>query len=163
VFNYEDGVIADREGTWLAGKNGPPALIMPADPEVGQVYRPENIPGLVFEEVKVKTVDKTVNGPRGRVEGAMVGEELHQDGTREDKVFAPGYGEFYSATEGDVEAMALAIPTDKLPGPSPAELSTPATSRSSVPPRRSSPRSTWTTRSESARCSVRTPPAMRRP
>ena len=132
VFNYEDGVIADREGTWLAGKNGPPALIMPADPKVGQVYRPENIPGLAFEEVKVKTVGKTVNGPRGPVKGAMVGEELHQDGTREDKVFAPGYGEFYSAAEGDVEAMALAIPTDKLAGPSPAELETLSTGADDV-------------------------------
>jgi len=29
-----------------------------------------------------------------------------------DKVFAPGYGEFYSAHEGTTEAMALAVPTD---------------------------------------------------
>jgi hypothetical protein len=24
VYNYEDGVVADTEGTWLAGKDGPP-------------------------------------------------------------------------------------------------------------------------------------------
>jgi hypothetical protein len=123
VFNYnEDGVIADTEGTWLAGKEGPAAMIMPAEPQVGDVNRPENIPGLVFEEVRVKTVDKTVDGPRGPVGGAMVGEELHDDGSFSDKVFAPGYGEFYSAHQGDVEALALAAPTDALPEPPPAEL-----------------------------------------
>jgi len=125
VFNYnEKGHIADTGGTWLAGKEGPAAMIMPADPEVGQAFRPENIPGLVFEEVTVKTIGKTVDGPRGPVAGAMVGKELHDDGSFSDKVFAPGYGEFYSAHEGDVEALALAMPTDALPGPPPDELKT---------------------------------------
>jgi hypothetical protein len=123
VFNYnEDGVIADTDGTWLSGKEGPPAMIMPADPQVGDVNRPENIPGLVFEEVAVKTVGKTVDGPQGPLDGAMVGQELHDDGTYSDKVFAPGYGEFYSAHEGDVEALALAVPTDALSAPTPREL-----------------------------------------
>jgi hypothetical protein len=123
VFNYNrDGVIADTDGTWLSGKEGPPAMIMPADPEVGDVNRPENIPGLVFEEVAVKTVGKTVDGPQGRTEGAIVGRELHDDGTYSDKVFAPGYGEFYSAHEGDVEALALAVPTDAVAGPPSPEL-----------------------------------------
>ncbi len=113
VFNYnEKGHIADTEGTWLAGKEGPAAMIMPADPKVGQAFRPENIPGLVFEEVTVKIIGETVDGPRGPVAGAMVGEELHDDGSFSDKVFAPGYGEFYSAHEGTTEAMALAVPTD---------------------------------------------------
>ena len=123
VYNYsEDGTIADTDGTWLAGKEGPPAMIMPADPQIGDVHRPENIPGLVFEEVTVKTVDATVDGPTGPVEGAIVGEELHQDGSHSGKTFAPGYGEFFSAHEGDVEAMALAVPTDALGGAVPAEL-----------------------------------------
>lgn len=124
VFNYEKGVVADTEGTWLAGVNGPAGMIMPAHPKVGDVYRTENVPGLVFEQVTVRTVGKTVDGPHGPVEGAMVGEELHQDGNREAKTFAPGYGEFFSGTGGDVEAMALAIPADELSGPPPAELKT---------------------------------------
>jgi hypothetical protein len=32
------------------------------------------------------------------------------------------YGEFYTAHEGDVEALALAVPIDSRPGPPPAEL-----------------------------------------
>ena len=123
VFNYdENGAVADTEGTWHAGKEGPPALIMPAAPQVGDVHRPENIPGLVFEEVAVKTIGKTVDGPRGLVSGALVSRELHQDGTYSDKVFAPGYGEFYSAHGSDVEALALAVPIDALDGSVPPEL-----------------------------------------
>ena len=124
VFNYEDGVIADREGTWLAGRDGPAAMIMPADPQLGDVYFPENTPGFVFEQVTVKAVGEIVQGPQGPVEGAIVGAELHQDRSREDKTFAPGYGEFFTGAGGDVEALALAVPTDELPGPVPARLET---------------------------------------
>jgi hypothetical protein len=126
VANYEDGAVADHEGTWLAGKDGPPGMIMPAVPEKGDVYRPENIPGLVFEEVTVSAVDQTVDGPRGPVTGAIVSRELLMDGTNEDKTFAPGYGEFsfeVPADEEDVD-LALAVPTDALGEPVPAELTT---------------------------------------
>ena len=124
VFNYEDGRIADTEGTWVAGKEGPAAMIMPARPRVGDVYRPENVPGLVFEEVRVKAVDQTVAGPHGPVAGAIIAGELHQDGSREDKTFAPGYGEFFTGADGDVEAMALALPADRVDGPPPRALAT---------------------------------------
>ena len=46
VFNYaDDGHIADMEGAWLAGRDGPAGMITAADPRVGDVYRSENIPG----------------------------------------------------------------------------------------------------------------------
>ncbi|HEY9374955.1 hypothetical protein [Streptomyces sp.] len=123
VFNYDDGVVADTEGTWLAGKTGPAAMIMPAEPKAGDVYRPENAPGIVFEEVTVKAVDRTVPGPYGPVRGAITVNELHMDGTRENKVFAPGYGEFSTGSPGgDLEAVSLAVPTDATPGPVPAGL-----------------------------------------
>jgi hypothetical protein len=122
VFNYEDGVVADTHGTWLAGKDGPPGMIMPADPGVGAVYRPENIPKLVFEEVTVKSTGQRVPGPRGTVAGALVVSELHLDGAREDKTFAPGYGEFSAGGGGDSEQVALAVPVDAVGGAPPAEL-----------------------------------------
>jgi hypothetical protein len=124
VFNYEDGFIADTAGTWFAGIDGPAAMIMPADPQVGDVYRPENAPGQVFEEVRIATVGKAVAGPHGPVEGAVIASELHADGPRENKTFAPGYGEFFTASGGDVEAMSLAVPADELSGPVPDELAT---------------------------------------
>jgi len=124
VANYDaDGRIADTDGTWRAGKEGPAAMIMPADPQVGDVNRPENIPGLVFEEVTAKLTDQTADGPSGQIAGVFVGEELHDDGTFSDKLFAPGYGEFLSAHEGDLEAMALATPIDAIAGGVPPELS----------------------------------------
>jgi hypothetical protein len=125
VFNFEDGVLADTDGTWMAGRNGPIAMIMPAEPRVGDVYRPENAPGIVFEEVTVRSTGLTVEAPSGSVAGAILAEELHMDGAREEKVFAPGYGEFRSGSaSGGLEATALAVPTDALPGSPPAALKT---------------------------------------
>jgi hypothetical protein len=133
VFNYEDGVVADTDGTWIAGEDGPIGMIMPADPQVGQAYRPENIPDFVFEEVAVKAVDLTVDGPRGPVAGAIVGTENHLlEGHYEDKTFAPGYGEFRSGVGANLEALALAVPTDAQPGGEPPELDTIAGGASDV-------------------------------
>ena len=124
VFDFRNGVIFGTQGTWTAGKDGPAAMIMPGDPKVGDVYRTENIPGVAFEEVTVGSVGETLEGPIGPIDGGLLGEELHADGTTEDKIFAPGYGEFSTAGGGDLEALALAVPTDALDGPVPAELVT---------------------------------------
>jgi hypothetical protein len=128
VFNFAGGAIADTGGTWHAGIDGPAAMIMPADPQVGDVYRTENIPGLVFEEVVVQSIGETVDGPFGPVEGAIVVEEHHSDGSTETKQFAPGYGEFYTAADGEVEALAMAIPTDTASGSQPEALTSAAES-----------------------------------
>ncbi|HEY3241706.1 MAG TPA: hypothetical protein VGL92_19245, partial [Acidimicrobiia bacterium] len=122
VFNYEDGVVADREGSWLAGKDGPAGMIMPAQPKAGDVYRPENIPGLVFEEVTVKAAGETIEGPRGPVAGAVLTREHLMENTFEDKAFAPGYGESRIKAGDEFVQVALAVPTDALPGAPPAEL-----------------------------------------
>ena len=124
VFNYEDGVVADTGGTWMAGRDGPGAMIMPADPQVGDVYRPENIPGVVFEEVTVRQTGQTVDGPHGPVAGAILVDELHMDGGHEEKTFAPGYGEFSTGSGANLDALALGVPADALAGPPPAELAT---------------------------------------
>ena len=123
VFDYDtSGRIFTTEGTWHAGTEGPAAMIMPSAPQVGDAHRPENIPGTVFEEVTVTKVDQTFDGPSGPISGGIVGTETHQDGSLSDKWFAPGYGEFLSTDGPDIEAMALASPTDSLAGGVPAEL-----------------------------------------
>ena len=116
VDNYENGVIVDHEGTWLAGRDGPPGMIMPGDPQVGDVFRPENIPGLVFEQVTVRRTGFTVAGPRGPVSGAIAVRERLMDGTTEDKQYAPGYGEFRAEvkTEAELYHVAVASPIDSL-------------------------------------------------
>jgi len=124
VENYVDGVLDNTAGTWLAGKDGPPGMIMPADPQVGDVYRPENIPGLVFEEVVVKAVDETVEGPQGQITGALLIEEHPMDGATEDKIFAPGYGEFMARvlSEDELVNVSLGVPVDAVPGGQSAEV-----------------------------------------
>jgi hypothetical protein len=123
VFDYVDGQIAVSEGTWLAGRDGPPAMIMPAHPRPGQAFRAENITGVVFEELRVRDVNVTVDGPSGKVPGAVTMDELHVDGvTVSGKTFAPGYGEFLTLDKPDVEALAIAHGTDRRPGPTPAPV-----------------------------------------
>jgi len=119
-----NGFIITTEGTWQAGIDGPFAMIMPSDPQVGDAHRAENIPGNSFEEVHISRIDQTFDGPSGPVSGGIVATEIHQDAAPSDKLFAPGYGEFRSTDGPDVEAMALASPTDSLPGGVPAELTT---------------------------------------
>jgi hypothetical protein len=114
VDNYgDDGKIADNEGTWLAGTDGPPGMIMPANPQVGDVYHPENIPDLVYETVTVLEADLTVDGPRGSVDGAIRTEEVLMDGAIEHKTMAPGYGEFAAEAEDEQVTVAIAVPIDE--------------------------------------------------
>jgi len=122
VFDYRNGAVAITEGTWLAGRDGPPAMIMPAAPQAGDVFLAENVIGVVFEEIVVKAIDQTVDGPRGPVSGVVIMQELHLDGSVSDKIFAPGYGEFDSSHGADVEALALALPIDAIDEVVPAEL-----------------------------------------
>ncbi|MFI0444110.1 hypothetical protein [Actinomadura sp. 6N118] len=129
VTDFKDGLPVSHEGTWHTGTHGSAAMIMPAAPRVGVVYRSENIPGFVFEEVTVKEVGGRVAGPSGPITGTMTGTELHMDGKREDKIFAPGYGEYSTGTpKGDLEQATLALPTDAKPGPVPARLTALSTS-----------------------------------
>ena len=128
VYNYENGVVADRDGTWLAGKDGPPAMIMPANPQVGNIYRVENIPGNVFEEVTVQAINQTLEGPRGLIEGVMFVQQIGMEGQTAVKAFAPGYGEFLAHTED----AGVAVPIDSLSEPLPAELETLLTGASSI-------------------------------
>ena len=144
VADLENGAIVTKEGTWLSGKDGPAQMIMPGDPTVGDVYRAENIPGIAFEQVTVKATDRRLRAPMGPIANGMVGQELHMDGTTEYKLFARGYGEFYTGSGGDVEALALAVPTDSVEGAVPEALTAmlDATSRLVVLPGRQLPGAT---------------------
>lgn len=122
VANYEDGRIVDTDGTWITCKDGPMAMIMPAFPQLGDVYRVENIYPTVFEEIEITQVNQTVAGPLGPVAGAFTVQQLHLDGSYAPKTFAPGYGEFSTGSGTDIEALALAVPTDALPENTPADL-----------------------------------------
>ncbi len=122
VFNYDEGKIVDTHGTWLACRDAPVAMIMPADPQVGNVYRVEDKYPLVFEEIEIQHTGQTVAGPLGPVAGAFTVQQLHLDGSYAPKTFAPGYGEFSTGSGTDFEALAIALPTDAAGVPTPIEL-----------------------------------------
>jgi hypothetical protein len=122
VIDYDGGSAVLTEGTWIAGRDGPPAMLMPAHPHFGDVFRVENVIGAVFEELTVKRVDQIVNGPNGRVPGAIVVDELGVTGGHSEKTLAPGYGEFLTRSDGEIEAMAVATPTNSIPGGVPVAI-----------------------------------------
>jgi len=116
VDNYGGGQVTNHSGAWLAGVDGPPGMIMPASPEVGDIYHPENIPGVVFEELIVLETGITVDGPSGPITGVIKVEEHLMDGGVEQKLWAPGYGEYRTETVGELLTAAVASPTDAVPG-----------------------------------------------
>ena len=128
VAEYDEtGLVISTDGTWLAGRDSaPPAMIMGPAPAVDQVWLAENVAPIAWGEITVSGINVSVDGPSGPITGAIRTSELQMDGTREEKVFAPGYGEFRTGTLAaqNLEALALAIPRDSLPGPPPAELDT---------------------------------------
>ncbi len=129
VRAYENGSVIDQEGSWFAGADGPPGMIMPSDPQVGDVYRPENIPDVTFAEVVVQSVDETVDGPLGPISDCLLIEVHPMDGATETKLFAPGYAEFQALTRSDDAALTVSVglPIDGLDGALPAELETMST------------------------------------
>jgi hypothetical protein len=92
VTNYSDGRVADTDGSWIAGEDGPPGLIMPAEPTLGRRFNPENIPGLVFETVDLEATDATYTLGGRTLDGVLRLHETLDDGSEETKLYAPGYG-----------------------------------------------------------------------
>jgi hypothetical protein len=128
VADYdEDGKVATTEGTWFFAKdNAPMAMIMAANPKAGNVWLAEDTAPAAWEEITVKAVGVAAAGPKGPLGGGLLGSELHMDGTRQDKIFMPGYGEFQtgSLATNDLEALALTVPIDALQAPVPDQLKT---------------------------------------
>ena len=125
---YSNGVIT-HEGSWLVGGatdpsdppgigNAPkPAVFMPAKPELGDVFKPEDLYPIVDETVEVVGVDLDVVVPAGKYDGAIAVEESSQlaPGT-ELKWYAPGVGVVKVQTKGEtlrLVSSTLVQPKDK--------------------------------------------------
>ena len=128
------GVVYTHEGTWHAGVEGPIAMNMPPVPQLGDAWLAENAAPAAWEQITVKSVDVTLDGPSGKILGSVVTAEWKLDSTGEEKIFAPGYGELStgSLATNNLEALALAIPIDALTGAVPSELQALATGTSSI-------------------------------
>jgi hypothetical protein len=125
VSNYEDGKIANHEGSWLAGKDGaPPSLIMPAHPEVGQIFNPENLPGVVYETDEVLSLTEKATTPAGPTDRAMLVKETLMDKSIEHKVYAADFGIVEERADDEQINLVVSIRTDAKPGIVPEPLST---------------------------------------
>ncbi|MFH0944921.1 MAG: hypothetical protein V2A76_06955 [Planctomycetota bacterium] len=80
---YENGVVVAHDGSWLVGggtlpsdppstANAPdPGLFMPANPEVGDAFKPEDLYPLVDETVTVLKVGKKVKVEAGKFDNVI--------------------------------------------------------------------------------------------
>jgi hypothetical protein len=125
VSNYEDGKIADHEGSWLTGKDGaPPSLIMPAHPEVGQVFNPENLPGVVYETDEILSLTEKAATPAGPTDRGMLIKETLMDKSIEHKVYVADFGIVEERADDEQVNLVLSIRTDAKPGIVPEPLIT---------------------------------------
>lgn len=95
VDNYEDGVLIDHDGSWLAGKDGAKAGIwMKANPKKGDSYRQEYYKGEAEDMAKVISTTKTVKTPFGTFKNCLQTYDwtpLDPD-SREHKYYCPQVG-----------------------------------------------------------------------
>jgi hypothetical protein len=93
--NYEDGEISDVEGSWEAGEDGAkPGIVMPAAPQVGEVYRQEYLIAEAEDVGAVVALNQSVSVPYGSFTGCLQTADytpLEPD-TLEHKFYAPGLG-----------------------------------------------------------------------
>jgi hypothetical protein len=94
VSNIRHGKVVDHAGSWLFGRDTDvPGVAMPADPQVGDQFRPEDVPGITTESDRVEEL-----GLRLRVRGRLfrdvirVQEFIQPEGDVEHKLYAPGVG-----------------------------------------------------------------------
>jgi len=123
---YEGGVVVDHSGSWLVGGPGPgdppgtatattPGLFMPADPQVGDQWKPEDLFPIVDETVTLLRPGVTVNVAAGEFEGCLLVKETSQlPGTKpEKKWYAPGVG--VVKVKAQSEFLELVATTIELP------------------------------------------------
>jgi len=101
VDEYEDGTIL-HGGAWLVGGPAPgeeaatatdPALFMPANVEVGDIWKPEDVPAEDIDETdEAIRTDKKVKVPAGKFLNCLEVKEFDFDGETEKKWYAPGLG-----------------------------------------------------------------------
>lgn len=122
---YEDGVVVGHDGTWLvggptlpgdpvdAGNAAAPALFMPANPELGDTFKPEDLFPLVDETVLVEKFVKKLKVEAGTYKNVMQVKETSQLGPGfERKWYAKGVG--VVRTKGGGEVLNL-IASSLLP------------------------------------------------
>jgi hypothetical protein len=92
---YEEGKVVSTEGSWEAGVDGAQAgIIMPAELEVGTVYRQEYYEGEAEDAGEILSLDEQVHVPYGSFEGVLMTKDsnLLDPDALEHKFYAKGVG-----------------------------------------------------------------------
>jgi hypothetical protein len=96
VRNFENGKVADTEGSFEAGVDGgQPGVVMPADPKPGLSYRQEYYKGVAEDKGKVVAVgEDQVDVPAGYFKGVLLTRDLVplEPKVEELKFYAKGVG-----------------------------------------------------------------------
>jgi hypothetical protein len=127
VDNYEDGVVANHDGEWLAGEDGnQPGVIMAATPQVGTTYDQETAPGVAEDKATVLSLSETVTTPAGTYTNCLKTRDFTplEPGVEEFKFHCPGVGLVREEFEdGFIELVSVgpppAAPTPVAPTPVP--------------------------------------------
>jgi hypothetical protein len=94
-YSYEDDRIVSVEGSWIAGVDGAKAgIIMYADPQIGDLYRQEFLPGEAEDMAEVLALDKAVSVPYGNFENCVMTKDFTpiEPDLKEHKYYAKDVG-----------------------------------------------------------------------
>lgn len=97
VANYEDGILVDHEGAWMAGEGGAlPGIVMYAQPSahIGTAYFQEYDPGEAEDMGEVMRVGETMTVPFGSFADVVQTKDWTplEPKALEHKFYAPGVG-----------------------------------------------------------------------
>jgi len=93
---YEDGEVISHDGAWRAGEDGAlPGIIMPGDPQVGQVFYQEYYEGVAMDSSEIYAFGEEIDVPAGTFDDTLTAldyNELEGECEGERKVYISGIG-----------------------------------------------------------------------
>ena len=112
---YRDGAVINHDGSWLVGgatlpsdptttaSANVPALFMPANPEIGDVFKPEDLFPVVDETAEIVGTGRVVRVPADYYTNAILLKETTQlsAADREYKTYAAGVGVLTARAHGE--------------------------------------------------------------
>jgi len=115
VDEYEDNQVVSHGGSWLVGgptqagdpvdaANAPvPAVFIPGNPEVGEVWHPENLPPLVQENVRALSLESKAKTAAGTFRNSLKVKETSDIDPqhKENKWYARGVGVVKGEAKGE--------------------------------------------------------------
>lgn len=107
---FKAGGVVSTKGSWEAGVNGQPGIIMPGDPKPGQPYRQEYSPHNAEDMGQIVSVGETVKVPAGAFSHCLKTKDwsLLERGS-ENKWYAKGIGVVKTRSSGGETASLISI------------------------------------------------------